>query len=325
MANLRNIKDRITSIKSTQKITRAMKMVATAKVKRAENAVKHSRPFTLELYSIFSWLYSEALKITDGNFTPVKVKTNIENYPKLLEKRETKNVGIMIFSSNKGLAGAYCANIVRYSINKIKEFKEKGYGVYVYFVGQKAATPIKNTQKELDFKIQKTYISVLDNINSSSAYALASDIADDYAEEKIDEIHIITTRYQNMMTYKVESWQLLPALRVDNEKLQMFRKKVLDEELNISHNVHKIEPLSEFLPDMKMVLSSIVPMYITNIIYQALLESQASELASRMTAMTAAVNNADDMINTLTIEYNKARQANITQEITEVISGSSAV
>ena len=321
MANLRNIKDRINSIKNTQKITRAMKMVAAAKVKKAENAVKASRPFTLELYEMFCWAYKETLK---NKCDKIKTKNNIDNFPALLEKREVKNVGLVIISSNKGLAGAYCANIVRYSLNLIKKLKNEGKNVCVYLVGQKAAPAIKNAQSLYGFEIRKTYVNILDDINSSSAYVIASLLADDFIKGDIDSIELVTTRYKNMMTYIAESWQLLPAV-TDDERVREFRNKELDDELKITHDSHKIEPLSEFMPNLQSVLSAIVPMFITNVVYQALLEAQASELASRMTAMSAATNNANDMINNLTIEFNKERQAKITQEITEVISGAGAL
>ena len=321
MANLRNIKDRINSIKNTQKITKAMKMVAAAKVKKAENAVKASRPFTLELYKMFSWIYQETLK---NKCEKIQTENSIDNYPALLQKREIKTVGIVVISSNKGLAGAYCANVVRHSLNLIKEFKEQGKEVLVYLVGQKAVPAIKNAQKQLGFEIRKTYTNVLDGINSSSAYIVASNLADDYVKGNIDSIELVTTRYKNMMTYKTESWQLLPAITSDN-LVREFRDKELDKELKVSQEVHKVEPLSEYLPDLKLVLSAVVPMFVTNVIFQSLLEAQASELASRMTAMSAATNNAQDMITTLTVDYNKARQAKITQEITEVISGAGAL
>lgn len=321
MANLRNIKDRINSIKNTQKITKAMKMVAAAKVKKAEYAVKSSRPFTLELAKMFYWTYLETLK---NKCEKIRTKEHIDNYPALLERREIKKTGVVIVSSNKGLAGAYNANIVRFSLNLIKKLKEENKEVVVYLVGQKAAPAIKNAQSVLDFKIAKTYTSLLDGVNSSSAYVLATQLANDYVKEKIDSIELVTTRYKNMMTYSVEKWQLLPAVS-NTDEIKNFHNKDLSDELKISHDVHKVEPLSEFLPDLNSVLSKIVPMFITNIIYQALLEAQASELASRMTAMSAATNNAQDMISTLTIEYNKERQAKITQEITEVISGAGAL
>ena len=321
MANLRNIKDRINSIKNTQKITKAMKMVAAAKVKKAENAVRTSRPFTLELYKMFCWAYKETLK---NKCDKIRTQNNIDNFPALLEKRDVKSVGLVIISSNKGLAGAYCANIVRYSLNLIKKLKSEGKNVCVYLVGQKAAPAIKNAQAQYGFEIKKTYVNILDDVNSSSAYVIASLLADDFIKGDIDSIELVTTRYKNMMTYIAESWQLLPAV-TDDERVREFRNKELDDELKINHDSHKIEPLSEFMPNLQSVLSTIVPMFITNVVYQALLEAQASELASRMTAMSAATNNASDMINTLTVEFNKARQAKITQEITEVISGAGAL
>ncbi len=320
MSNLRNIKDRINSIKNTQKITKAMKMVAAAKVKKAENAVKTSRPFTLELYKMFSWAYKETMK---NKCNKIRTQNSIDNFPVLLEKREIKTVGIVIISSNKGLAGAYCANIVRYSLNLIKKLSEEGKKIKVYIIGQKAIPAIKNAQNQYDFEIKKTYINILDGVNSSSAYVVASALADDYINKEIDSIELVTTRYKNMMTYNTESWQLLPAV-VDGV-VKDFRKKELDQELKVKEDTQKIEPLSEFIPSLNSVLSSVVPMYITNIIFQAFLEAQASELASRMTAMSAATNNASDMISTLTVEFNKARQAKITQEITEVISGAGAL
>ena len=321
MANLRSIKDRITSIKNTQKITKAMKMVAAAKVKKAENAVRASRPFTINLYKMFCWVYNESLK---NQLDKVNSTNGLNNYPELLKKRDTKTVGIVIVSSNKGLAGAYSANIVRYSLNMIKKFRAEGKKVMIYFVGQKAVAPVKNAQKQYDFEIKNTYTSLLDGINASSAYTIATDVANDYIEHNIDEIHLVTTRYKNMMSYKTEDWQLLPAI-TDMDKIKEFRSEELDKELNIEHVENKIEPLSDYLPSINSVLSTIVPMFITNVIYQALLEAQASELASRMTAMSSATNNASDMISSLTIEYNKARQANITQELTEIIGGTNAL
>ena len=320
MANLRNIKDRINSIKNTQKITRAMKMVAAAKVKKAEAAVKASRPFTLELYKMFAWAYKETLK---NQAEKIQTATSIENYPALLETREVKNVAIVIISSNKGLAGAYCANVVRYAMNLIKKNKAEDKNVKVYLIGQKAIPAIRNAQKQVGFEIKRSYVDILDDMNSSSAYVVASDLADAYVKKEIDEIHLVTTRYKNMMTCITESWKLLPA--VINNEITEFKNEELDKELKVDHQVHTIEPLSEYMPNLNSVLSQVVPMYVTNIIYQALLEAQASELSSRMSAMSAATNNAQDMISTLTIDYNKARQAKITQEITEVISGAGAL
>ncbi len=318
MSNLRNIKDRIISVQNTQKITRAMKMVAAAKVKKAENAVKMSRPFTFELYKMFTRVFKA---VSDGNFEPIKTKRAIDNYPKLLEKRKIQTLGFVIMSSNKGLAGAYSANIVRFTLNEIKKALGEGKKVKLYLAGQKAHAALKNATRNLNFEIRSVYTSIMDNPDSTNSLVLAEDLATEYVKGEIDAIELITTRYQNMMTYKVEKWTLLPVT------IKEFHKKEFDQEHNITHkeSIHKIDPLTEFIPDLCSILQKVVPMYITNIIYQAFLEAQASELASRMTAMSAATNNAQEMIRVLTIDYNKARQAQITQELNEVVSGADAL
>lgn len=318
MSNLRNIKDRIKSIQNTQKITRAMKMVAAAKVKKAENSVKMSRPFTFELYKMFTKVFKS---VSSGVFEPINTERAIDNYPKLLEKREIKTVGFVVMSSNKGLAGAYSANIVRFTLNEIKKALSEGKKVKLYLAGQKAYPALKNAARNLDFEIKSVYSSIMDNPDSTSSLVLAEDLAAQYVSSEIDTIELITTRYQNMMTYKVEKWTLLPVT------VKEFHKKEFDEEHNVTHkeSSHKIDPLTEFVPDLCSILQKVVPMYITNIIFQAFLEAQASELASRMTAMSAATNNAQEMIRVLTIDYNKARQAQITQELNEVVSGADAL
>lgn len=321
MANLRNIKDRITSIQNTQKITRAMKMVAAAKVKKAENAVKMSRPFTFELYKMFSKILSH----THTKFENLKIKRDIDNYPKLLEKREVKTVGLVVMSSNKGLAGAYSANIVRYTLKEIKKHRDEGKNVILYLVGQKAFAPLKNAVKTHGFEIKEVYSNIMDSPDSTGALVLAENLAHEYVNERIDKIELITTRYQNMMTYKVEKWTLLPVAQ--EEELKTFHRKEFDEEHGTIHTKSKaqITSVTEFMPSLHNVLQKIMPMYLTNIIYQSLLEANASELASRMTAMSAATNNAQEMIRVLTIDYNKARQAQITQELNEVVSGANAI
>ena len=135
-------------------------------------------------------------------------------------------------------------------------------------------------------------------------------MAEYYVNNKIDKIEIITTRFKNMMSYFVEEWEVLP-LKTPEADYERLHDNIL-------------EPLMEFVPDMHNILQKIVPMYVTNIVYQALLEAQASELASRMTAMSAATTNAEKMIKTLSVEYNKSRQFAITQEIIEVVSGANA-
>ena len=313
MATLRAIKDRITSIQNTQKITRAMKMVAAAKVKKAENQTKASRPFASELYKIISALLANF----EGEFKPLEHAKPIENYPELLKTREIDTVGLVVISSNKGLAGAYSSNIVRYTLKRIKEAKEANKKVKLYLVGQKAFAPLKTASKNIDFEIVEVYTKILDGVSATKGLILAEDVVRAYIEGTIDTIELITTRYKNMMTYKVESWDILP-LTGDDAKLKKFR----DEDKEQNKTLHA---LVQFEPNVETILKKLMPMYFTNIIYQAMLEATASELASRMTAMSAAVNNATEMIQILTVDYNKARQAKITQELTEIISGVNAL
>ena len=307
MTNLKDIKNRIQSVQSTKKITRAMKMVAAAKVKKAENTVKASRPFTQNLNDMFRKLLHS---VGDYSAASLKIKSPVDNYPELLKVREVKSVGLLVNSSNKGLAGAYNANVVRRTIKKIEEYSEQGIKTYLFIIGQKGISALKRKVKGYDCEIVKTYLSVAANPSGEGAKLVTEDLAEYFVTGKIDKIEIITTRFKNMMSYFVESWEVLPLNEFSDEQSK--------------HSDNVIDPLMEFEPDKHHILQKIVPMYITNIIYQSLLEAQASELASRMTAMSAATNNAEEMIKTLSVEYNKTRQAAITQEIVEVVSGANA-
>lgn len=307
MANLKDIKNRILSVESTKKITRAMKMVAAAKVKRAETSVKISRPYTKELASMFRKLLNS---VDEFSSATLKIKYAIDDYPELLQAREIKTVGMLIITSNKGLAGAYNANVVRDAIRRINDYKEKGIGVKLFIIGQKGISALRKKSKELGCPIEKKYFSAINNPSPMEAREIAEDLAEYYVDGQIDKIEIVTTRFKNMMSYFVEDWAVLPV------------EGVLDTHEKISDDV--IEPLMEFSPDKHHILQKIVPMYMTNIFYQALLEAQASELASRMTAMSAATTNAEKMIHDLSIEYNKTRQTAITQEIIEVVSGANS-
>ena len=307
MANLKDIKNRIQSVKSTQKITRAMKMVAAAKVKKAENTVKMSRPFTAELNTMFKKLLNS---VGSYSVSTLKIKSAIDNYPALLQVRETKTAGLLVITSNKGLAGAYDANIIRKTIKTVEEYNSKGIKTILFIVGQKGVSTLKRKCAKLNCEVAKTYLAVANNPSGEAANVIVEDMAEYFVDGRIDRIEIITTRFKNMMSYFIENWEVLPL------------KGVNDDYERLHDNI--IEPLMEFTPDMHHILQKVVPMYIANIIYQALLEAQASELASRMTAMSAATTNAEKMLHDLSVEFNKTRQFAITQEIIEVVSGANA-
>ena len=310
MPNLLDIKARINSIQNTKKITKAMKMVAAAKVKRSQNKVLSARPFSRALGEAFA----KVLSCTDCvSSSGLKVERAIDNYPVLMQKRELKTAGILVVTSNRGLAGAYNANVIRYVMKKIQENKEKGIASKLFIVGSKGTASLKRRAESGDFEILNTYTKISQEPNSSNALVIAEDMAQAFVNEQIDSIEIVTTRFKNMMSYKVEEWKILP---VDNVKEALGDDSV---------QTHTIDPLMAFEPDADHILQKIVPMFITNIIYQALLEAVASELAARMTAMSSATNNADEMIRLLSIDYNKVRQAAITNEILEVVSGADAL
>ena len=227
----------------------------------------------------------------------------MDNYPELLSERVVKTVGIVVVTSNKGLAGAYNANIIRTVLKKIEENSANGIKTLLYVIGQKGVSALQH-KPEAD--IRKKYIAIMDNPSSAGAHMIADDLAEDFVNGDIDKIEILTTRFNNMMSYAVQDWNVLP-LEIEAE--------VVGEEPSA---------LMEFTPNAKTILQKMVPMFITNTIFQALLEACASELASRMTAMSAASNNAEEMIKNLTVSYNKARQGAITQELIEIVSGASA-
>ena len=301
MPNLKDIKSRIGSVQNTKKITKAMKMVAAAKVKRAETTVKSARPFSDELLHLFRKMLA---RVQDFSTNGLKIEQALNNYPVLLSRREVKTEGILVITSNKGLAGAYNANIIKTALKRIKDNSENGIKSVIYPVGQKAISAFKH--KSGDFELRDGYINIANNPTATGASIVAEDIAEDYVAGKIDKIEIVTTHFNNMMSYNIVTWEVLP---VKVEKAEE----------------HELEPVMEFEPSENAVLQQLVPMYITNSIFQALLEANASELASRMTAMSAASNNAEEMINTLTIDYNKARQAAITQELVEIVSCAQAI
>ena len=282
-------------------------MVAAARVKKAENTVKASRPFTAELNTMFKKLLNS---VGTYSASTLKIKSAVDNYPALLQPRPLKTAGLLVLTSNKGLAGAYNANIVRRTIKKIEEYQAQGIRTILFIVGQKGISALKRKVLNYDCEIANTYLNMANNPSGEGAKLVVEDMAEYYVNNKIDKIEIITTRFKNMMSYFVEEWEVLP-LKTPEADYERLHDNIL-------------EPLMEFVPDMHNILQKIVPMYVTNIVYQALLEAQASELASRMTAMSAATTNAEKMIKTLSVEYNKSRQFAITQEIIEVVSGANA-
>lgn len=300
MPNLKDIKKRIKSVKNTQKITQAMKMVAAAKVKKAEKKVLESRPFSNELNKVFHKLLESTPDISETN---LQVDKAIDNYPKLLAQRELKTVGLLVVTSDKGLAGAYNANIIKKAISRKNELEKDGIKTKMFIVGAKGIGSLKRT----DADIVKTYSKLPPVPTHGASNLIAEDIAESFVSGEIDRIEVLTTRFKSMLSFEVQLWEVLPVRISKTEKAE------------------EISPEMMYEPTPEVILQKTVPLYISNRIYQGLLEAAASELASRMSAMSTATTNAGDMISHLELVYNKARQGAITQELLEVVAGAEAL
>ena len=310
MANLAAIKNRIKSVKSTGKITRAMQMVASSKVKKSEKKAKDGRPFTLQLVTMFADLVKQA-----GTVPPpdLQIKRALDNYRMLLTRRPIDTIGMLVITSNKGLAGAYNANVVKQALKKIKEYNEQNLAVKLYVVGIKGVAMLKHKIEKMNAQIVMEYTDFTQEPNAGQAQIIVEDMADALITDKIDTIEIIVTTFKNMMSYNVEAFRLLPF---EPDSADIIKKEETES---------KYQTEMTFEPSIYAVLQKVVPMVLTNTVYHCLLEATASELASRMTAMSAACKSANEMIEQLSIIYNKARQSAITNEIIEVVSGANAV
>ena len=299
MPNLKDIRRRIKSVKNTQKITQAMKMVAAAKVKRAENRVKAARPYASQLGQLLQQVLSS-----------VEVDSLGEHfaYPELFMHRPVKTVGLLVISADRGLCGAYHASVVRQLLKLAKQYEQQGLQVRYYLVGQKLVQAFKRFGVAANLMGQMSQITAAPQIQH--AQHIAEALLNHFKTGQIDRIELLSTEFISMISNRVHQTVLFPvdkAALLSDSSTSAAPKNLLIE------------------PDPTTVLNQLLPMAFTNQVYQALLEASASEQASRMTAMSNATKNAGDMINRLSIVYNKARQASITQEILEVVSGASAL
>ncbi len=302
MPNLKDIKRRIISVQNTQKITRAMKMVAAAKVKKTEARLRASMPYSGELVKMIGRIFLAKPEIEKTGETFRKA---IDNYPELLTERALKTAGIIVVTSDKGLAGAYNANVVRHTLRRIKEFEDEGKDYKLFIIGNKGYQALK--RKLNPERIGRFYTRLPAVPTPGACSVIAEDLAESYVNGEIDRVEIITTCFKSSLSYEVRAWQLLPLVFPSEEEKE------------------GIEPEMLFEPDERNVLKKIIPLYISNTVYHAIIEAATSEQAARMQAMSAATTNAGDMIKILTIEYNKARQASITQELLEVVNGAEAL
>lgn len=311
MPNLKDIRRRIKSVKSTQKITQAMRMVAAAKVKRAENRVKAARPYSTELRKVFSDVFNEM-----RNHLP---EISACRYLELFKPRAVKNVGIIVYSSDRGLCGSYNSTIIRQAFRLERELKERGLTPKFFLVGNKAIQAFSrySTSEVLGKMGGMTSAPTVQHANT-----IAETMTKAFLDGKIDTIDVLSTHFVSMISYKVQMTPVVPVKSFIDWEPELIPS--LDD-------IHHIVPGNRLRPELLLepspvqTLEKLVPMYLSNVAYILLLEAAASELAARMTAMSNATSNAGDMINKLTIQYNKLRQASITQEILEIVGGAEAL
>jgi F-type H+-transporting ATPase subunit gamma len=297
MANLRDIRRRIKSVKNTRQITRAMQLVASSKMKRAQNAAVAGRPYAA--------LLAELLSTVSNQIKEQELKIS---HP-FLEQREVRHRGVLLFATDKGLCGPLNSNLFR------KVVEDTDENTRFIAVGRKAAQFVSRTRRELlaDF-------TVSDYVTYAELQPLLFFIRDAFLEGKIDTIEIAFPRYINVLVQEPTIFPLIPVLDIDTALKQLRQIAGLPDASEES--LDKREMLFE--PDLEMILSHLPGLYARTLIYQLLLESKASEYSARMVAMKAATDNASNLVDDLTLDYNKARQAAITQEILEIAAASSA-
>ena len=295
---MRDIKRRKESVQSTQQITKAMKLVATVKLQKARGKAESNKPY-------FNMLYDTICSI-------LAMTENVDH--KYLREKESKKKAVIVVTSNRGLAGGYNSNIIKTVVN-CGMFKPED--TYVYAVGKKGIEGL--TRK--GYSVYKDYSEVINNPLFSDATQISKELLTQYSNGEIGEIYIAYTNFKNTVTQEPKLAKLLPISAEDfdtPEELQSDAGKALTE-------AQKNKLLMNFEPSPEEVLDKIVPKYMSNIIFGAFLESVASENGARMQAMDSATSNADDMISSLSLKYNRARQSAITQELTEIIAGADAI
>ena len=297
MASLKALKMRITSVKSTQKITKAMKMVAAAKLRRAQEAAEAARPYSERMAAVMASLGAT-------------VQVGPES-PKLLAGTGKDQVQLLVIaSSERGLAGGFNTSIARLARKKMEALLGEGKTVKLLFVGKKARAPFMRTHKELIIGyLDQTHIK---NTAFADAKAIADEVTRRFEAGEFDVAHLFFARFRSALVQEPTALQIIPAA--------LPAASAVD-----AKPTDAVPAAGEYEPDEEAILTELLPRNLSVQIFRALLENAASEQGSRMTAMDNATRNAGDMINKLTITYNRTRQAAITKELIEIISGAEAL
>ncbi|KRG41361.1 ATP F0F1 synthase subunit gamma [Stenotrophomonas pictorum JCM 9942] len=287
MAGGREIKTKIKSVQNTRKVTRALEMVSASKIRKAQERMKTSRP------------YAQAMKQVIGHLA--QASTDFQ-HPFLVERDQVKRVGYIVISSDRGLAGGLNNNLFRKTVAEMRDWQDKGAEIDVVTIGQKAGVFFRR----VNVNMAASVANIGDQPKLETLIGVIKVMLDAFTEGKVDRVYLVYNRFINTMTQKATFDQLLPLPAAETQVA-----------------AHDWDYLYE--PDAATVLEHVITRYIESLVYQAVLENVASEHAARMVAMKAASDNANKLIGTLQLVYNKARQAAITQEISEIVGGAAAV
>jgi F-type H+-transporting ATPase subunit gamma len=305
MATQRDVRDRISSVKNIQKITRAMEMVAAARLRRAEQRIEALRP------------YASAIRRMTRQ--AAEAAGDIPRLPILQEHPETRTVGLLLIAGDRGLAGAFNTNIVRAGVSAGREQESEGREVSYYASGRRPASSLTFRGLELE----ESFVGFSDRPAYADARRIAERLIAAYVDDEVDRLDIFYNGYNSPLSQVVRRETLLPLQQatVLEEESDEDGESQSDEDSGDRGQTEGPSAEVEYEPDPEEILGRLVPDYVEISIYRALLESTASEHGARMTAMRNASDNAGTLIDDLTLEANRARQAEITQEIMEVVAG----
>ena len=311
MANLKAIRDRIKTVKNTKKITEAMRLVAAAKVRRAQEQVLAGRPFA-DAIAQMSFLLRSYIRFEESGL-------------ELLQEREIKTIGLIVVSSDRGLCGGYNTNVIRFAEERAQEIKASGLDYQYILIGKKAISYFQNRNQPIAY----TYEGLEQVPTAPEASLIQDETRPLYMTGKIDKAELIYTKFVSLINsrpvlqtlYPLDPTQLVTEgetfrLITQGGKLKVQAER---EEIKVVDEDFKAQLILE--QDPEQLLGALLPLYVLNQFLRALQESAASELAARMNAMSNASDNATELISNLTLSYNKARQAAITQELLEVVAG----
>jgi len=294
MASQRDIRRRILSVQNTRKITKAMEMVAAARLRRAQQRIEATRPYALNMLEFIGQLVRY-------------LQVDVTTYPLLKEHASVRRVAVIALTADRGMCGAFNSNIVRRALDRVKAYKAESVDTALVVVGRKGIGTIRFQ----GYKPAATYSDITDTSAFLDAQAIAYRVMDSYTTGKVDRVHLVFNRFKSPMEQYVTDQVILP----------------IQEELTSLYTPPEAGEYMDFLfePSAETILADLLPSYLEITIYRAILEGMASEHGARMTAMRNASDAATEMIDDLTLAMNRVRQASITQEILEVVAGADAL